>query len=407
MNSTTASPEHSKAPCICILAGEESGDMHAAALVKALRQTLPNVGFFGMGGAHLKNEGVHLYSDIARYGVTGLSEVVQHFSEIKRTFRTIQAKLVEYKPDLLILVDYPGFNLRMARYAKKTLGIPVLYYISPQIWAWKAGRIKIIQKYVDHMAVILPFEKAIYRQAEVDVSFVGHPVIHKLPQAVAALSAITKPKVEPINLAFLPGSRQHELDAHWPVMLASLQTLWSVYPHLHVHVPVAKTLCKDALQKRIPAGETRIHLHDGQAIAVANRADCIIVASGTASLECALLCKPMAIIYKTKPLSFAVGMQVAKVRYLGLINLLANRMLIPELIQYDLNPTELIRMVQKLIEDTAYRAYQHTELRTIRDSLCEHSADKQLSDVVLSMLGKALPTGIAEHQGAPVTADPQ
>lgn len=395
MNSITALPETQKAPRICILAGEESGDMHAAALVNALRDKRPDAEFFGMGGAHLKNAGVHLYSDIARYGVTGVSEVLRHFGEIKRAFRTIQKKLAEQKPDLLILVDYPGFNLRMARYAKKVLGIPVLYYISPQIWAWKAGRIKVIQKYVDHMAVILPFEKALYHAANVAVSFVGHPVTHKLPQNIAPLSLPSASK--PINLAFLPGSRQHELEAHWPVMLASLEQLWLFYPNMQVHIPVAKTLCKKNLQNRIPSTETRIHLHDGQAIDVANKADCIVVASGTASLECALLCKPMAIIYKTKPLSFAIGMQVAKIRYLGLINLLANRMLIPELVQYDFNVTELVRTVRKLIEDKAYRAYQHHALSALRTSLCEQSADRQLVQIVLEMLGEKLPTRLAEH----------
>lgn len=372
--------------------------MHSAALVQELRQSLPNADFFGMGGSHLKRVGVHLHSDIARYGVTGISEVFQHFAEIKRAFRTIQAELAAKKPDLLILVDYPGFNLRMARYAKKALGIPVLYYISPQIWAWKAGRIKVIQKYVDHMAVILPFEKAIYRAANVNVSFVGHPVIHKLPEAIAPLSSLKDTKTALINLAFLPGSRQHELDAHWPVMLESLKQLWLEYPNLQVHIPVAKTLSKDELQKRIPETETRMHLHDGKAIDVANRADCIIVASGTASLECALLCKPMAIIYKTKALSFAVGMQVAKVRYLGLINLLANRMLIPELVQYDLNPTELTSITKKLLEDRAYRSYQHRELSAIRSSLCEQSADKSLSEVVMTMLDKTPFTKIIENQ---------
>ena len=165
---------------IVIVAGEESGDLHAASFVRQLKENNPGLHLSGIGGQHMQNAGVHLISDLARFGVTGLSEVIRHLRVIRRAFKDIKAHLIATKPDLLVLVDYPGFNLRLAKFAKHTLGIKVLYYISPQIWAWKAGRIHTIRDCVDQMAVILPFEKNIYEAAGVPVSFVGHPLVSQI-----------------------------------------------------------------------------------------------------------------------------------------------------------------------------------------------------------------------------------
>ena len=204
---------------LVIIAGEESGDQHAAAVVRELQAVNSQIHFSGIGGAHMEDAGVELISDLARFGVTGLSEVLRHAGVIRQAFQRIKAHLRNNPPDLLILVDYPGFNLRLAKFAKKKLGLRVLYYISPQIWAWKAKRIHLIHKYVDHMAVIFPFEKEIYIKAGIPVSFVGHPLLSKLDNihnTTMLRDKFSLPKKKRI-LAILPGSRTHEIERHMPV----------------------------------------------------------------------------------------------------------------------------------------------------------------------------------------------
>ncbi|KTC78252.1 lipid-A-disaccharide synthase [Legionella brunensis] len=369
---------------IVIIAGEESGDLHAANLARQLMAWNCNLQLSGIGGRHMEAAGVHLVSDLARFGVTGLTEVIRHLKVIKKAFHTIKQHLKNTKPDLLILVDYPGFNLRLAKFAKQELGIRILYYISPQIWAWKANRIETIRANIDRMAVILPFEKELYQNAGVPVSFVGHPLVEKvqpcnnMEEARFTLSIPTDKRI----IAMLPGSRNNEIEKHMPVLAKTAQMLSQKYDDLHFVIPIASSLNPEIIKTYFKKNTLKVSFILGRATEVIACSDCVVVASGTASLECALLEKPMCIIYKGSLLSYIAATKVIKVKYLGLCNLLKNEMVVPELLQYDCNAKELSRMLIELLTDNEFTQRMTTRLKQLKLSLSTHEADCNLSELV-------------------------
>lgn len=370
---------------IVIIAGEESGDQHAAECVRVLCKRHPNLRVTGIGGQHMSDAGVILISDLARYGVTGLTEVFRHLWVIRKAFLAIKKHLRDDPPDLLILVDYPGFNLRLARFAKEVLKIKVLYYISPQIWAWKANRIHRIRRYVDQMAVILPFEKKIYQEAQIPVAFVGHPLMQKISGShdIDVLKQQLKLPLNTPILALLPGSRHNEIKHHMPVLRDVMIQLNQRYPHLHFVIPIARSLSKDVIADYLRHNtQIPVHFINQQATEAAACSDFIIVASGTASLECALLAKPMCIIYKASLFTYILACQLMKVKYFGLCNLLLNRMVVPELLQYDCNANALIAQVIKHIEHPKQSQSMQTQLQQLRHVLSQQHADIRLEDLI-------------------------
>ncbi|KTC69328.1 lipid-A-disaccharide synthase [Legionella birminghamensis] len=373
---------------IAIIAGEESGDAHAAELVRHLLKHDGSLQFSGIGGRHMQEAGVHLVSDLARYAVTGLTEVIKHLRVIRKAFKTIQAHLEDTKPDLLILVDYPGFNLRLAKFAKNKLNIRIIYYISPQIWAWKPQRINTIKSCVDKMAVILPFEKAVYQQAKVPVSFVGHPLVKKIPQ-FDDLASVRKTLGLPLDrklVALLPGSRQNEIHHHMPVFVKTILQLNATRNDLHFVIPIAKTLKPELLRHYVKTEIPNISFLQGNSLEAAASSDCTIVASGTASLETALLEKPMCIVYKGNLLSYIVAMKVIRVKYFGLCNLLSNKMVAPELLQYDFNAFELGKMIENLLGDQAFVRRMLKQLNEMKTSLSGEAADESIESLVCKEL---------------------
>ena len=374
---------------IVIIAGEESGDQHAANIVTTLLSENPTLQFSGIGGRHMQNAGVELVSDLARFGVTGFSEVLRHAFVIKKAFTAIKKHLEAIKPDLLILVDYPGFNLRLAKFAKHELGLRVLYYISPQIWAWKAKRIHTIQSCVDRMAVILPFEKQIYQKANVPVSFVGHPLVNKIPdytdlnQIRVDLGLPTDKKL----VALLPGSRGNEIDRHMPVLVKTIKLLSSKDSNLHFVIPIAGTLEPDRIKNYFTDSKAAISFISGQSIKVAACSDAVVVASGTASLECALLLKPMCIIYRTSRLTYFAAKRLIKVKYIGLCNLLQNKLIAPELIQQECNPASLAKMVIELLDNHDMSQQMIRQLSVLKKSLSAEESDCSIAELVTRELG--------------------
>ncbi len=368
---------------LVIIAGEESGDIHAASLVRQLIAEEQSLVISGIGGRHMQEAGVHLISDLARYGTTGFTEVLRHFRILKDGFKAIKNYLSTNKPDLLILVDFPGFNLRLAKFAKQ-LGIRILYYISPQIWAWKANRIEILRACVDRMAVILPFEKTIYQRAKVPVSFVGHPLVDKIPYCDDLASSRQKFGL-PTNkrlIAMLPGSRRNEIEKHVPILLEAAEILVQKMDDLHFVVPIAGTLEPSTVKNYFAKSKISISFIHGKAAEVAACSDCVVVASGTASLECALLGKPMCIIYKSSLLSFIAAMKVVNIKYLGLCNLLQNEMIVPELLQYDCNAIELARSLNELLNDQNVITRMQRRLHQLKLSLSAEKADCTLAELV-------------------------
>ena len=373
-----------KAKKIVIIAGEESGDIHAAALIQQLKARFSNIEISGIGGKHMQNAGATLIYDLARYGVTGITEVVRFLRILRKAFQAIKAHLKAQKPDLLILVDYPGFNLRLAKYAKRKLGIKIIYYISPQIWAWKGNRIHLIKECVDKMAVIFPFEKTIYEKAGVPVSFVGHPLVEKIPSTINLLAAREKLHLPPhkMVIALLPGSRNNEIEKHMPILQETAVLLDKQLPNLHFVLPIAETINVEKIKAYFTNQNLSLTYSQGNAIDCMAAADFVIVASGTASLECALLEKPMCIIYKSSLLTYIAAMRLIKVKFLGLCNLLANKMIVPEFLQYDCNAIELSQYILNFRNDLNQPQKMISQLSDIKESLSANKADCSLYELI-------------------------
>lgn len=373
---------------IVLIAGEESGDVHASVLIKQLKAKHSNIRISGIGGKHMQEAGAELISDLARFGVTGLTEVIRHINIIRKAFQTLKKHLQTEKPDLLILVDYPGFNLQIAKYAKSKLGIKILYYISPQIWAWKAKRIHTIKKYIDRMAVILPFEKTIYEQAKIPVSFVGHPLVEKintfndnvLQRKILNLPLDTK------ILGLLPGSRSHEIERHMPILRDTAELLHQKYPEWQFIIPIAGTVATEKVTQYFTHSTLPIKFIEGQALSCMAAADFVIVASGTASLECALLKKPMCIIYKSSFLTYVLATKLIRVKFLGLCNLLSNKMVVPEFLQYDCTPHELTKYIIQFFNAHTQQTKMITALEKLKTSLSLEKSDCSLIKLVESEL---------------------
>jgi lipid-A-disaccharide synthase len=377
---------------IFIIAGEASGDEHSAELVRQLdsiNQTEPFV-FTGIGGQEMASAGVSVLYPLAKYGVTGLTEVVKQFSHIRKAYNRAKAYITTHKIDLLILVDYPGFNLRFAKLAKKH-NIKILYYISPQIWAWKAKRIHTIKKYIDTMAVILPFEKALYQKEEIPAFFVGNPIT-KTTQLTNTPSELKNKYNLSSNkriISILPGSRPNEIKQLLPTMLEAACMLDKHHPQkLQFTLPIASSLNTALFEPYLSHCKLDIKLiqRDNCGIELMACADVLMVASGTASLQAALLYKPMVIIYRSSRLTYAIGTQVIQCAYLGLINLLGKKMIVPELIQDDLTALNLFTEVNRFITNDTYTLRIEQQLKKISKMLENKSVDCKLAQLVFEML---------------------
>lgn len=376
---------------IFIIAGEASGDEHAAKLIKELNSHSPNYfTFTGIGGTHMSQAGATVLYPLAQYGVTGFTEIFKQFNHIYTAYQQAKTYVINHKIDLLILVDYPGFNLRFAKLAKKH-NIKILYYISPQIWAWKAKRIHIIKKYIDVMAVILPFEKSIYQKAGVPAFFVGNPLTEtvKVTASIETLKNKYTLSVDKKLIGILPGSRNNEIKQLLPIMLQAAQELDKTHPNqLQFVLPLASSITPLSIRPFL----TGIHFdlnviyeHDSS-IEIMACCQSIMVASGTASLQAALLYKPMVIIYKTSFVTYLIASQVMKCAYIGLVNLLANKMLVPELIQSDLTSVHLAREINRYISDWKYNHKVEQELKKISKMLENKSVDCKLEHLVFDLI---------------------
>lgn len=373
---------------IVIIAGEESGDVHASVLIKQLKATYPDIKISGIGGRHMEEAGAELISDLARFGVTGFTEVIRHLKVIRKAFQAIKKHLREQKPDLLILVDYPGFNLRLAKYAKQKLGIKTLYYISPQIWAWKAKRIHLIKECIDMMAVIFPFEKNLYENAQVPVRFVGHPLVEKITSIddIVSQRKVLNLTLDAKIVALLPGSRDNEIERHMPVLRDTAKLLHQRYPDIQFLIPIAGTINPEKITQYFSESLLPVTFVREQALSCMAAANFVIVASGTASLECALLEKPMCIIYKSSFITYLLAAKLIKVKFLGLCNLLANRMIVPEFLQYDCNPHALIKYINQFFNNPTQPKKMVNQLVTLKHSLSHEKSDSTLFNLVVSEL---------------------
>lgn len=371
---------------IMVVAGEASGDLHAASLVEALRRLDPTIRFYGVGGEKLREAGVNLLADSADMAVIGLTEVFLKLPLILKVMRKLKRSFDEEKPVAAILVDYPDFNLRLAQAAHKR-GIKVFYYISPQVWAWRKGRIRTIRAVVDKMAVILPFEASFYREAGVDAVFVGHPLLDAIPEHSSREEASKKLGLrEGIQtVSILPGSRRSEVTRLLPVCLEAAGKMQK-NADLQFVMPLANTLSQDFVEKIIRRYKVDISVIPHAIYDVLAAADLAIVASGTATLETALLKTPMIIIYKVSWLSSILGRILIHVKHIGLANIIAGKTIVPELIQSEANPASIAALAEELLNNRDKREAMQGELSKIKDKLGTPGAAERAARLAYDML---------------------
>jgi len=370
-----------------ILAGEASGDAHAAEFVEQLKLEQPDLQLSGMGGKAMKNAGVDVFFDSSIIAVVGLVEVLRHWSDIKRAMGIVKQRLDQARPDLLILVDYPEFNLKMARHARE-LGIKVLFYISPQVWAWRPKRIHKIGSLIDHMAVIFKFEKQYYEKAGIPVSFVGHPLVDKVKAGIDAqkiradLGISTHEKV----VGLFPGSRHSEISRLLPVMFATARRMQAREPKLKFLLPVASSLDFDELSERSKNSGLDIIVTQDEIYEVISCCDAIATCSGTVTLEIALLNIPMCILYKMSWLSYLIMSRLITIPYIGLANIVAGKAVVKEFLQQDANPDAVSRELFELLENQTYRDQVKQGLKQVRENLGAGDGARTMAKLVLSLL---------------------
>lgn len=363
---------------IMILTGEASGDYLGATLASELFKLIPNVRLSGIGGMLMRQAGVNLTIDNKDMAIIGAVEILKHLPKLISIKKTLQSIFKQDTPDLIILIDYPGFNLRIAKLAKKQFGIKVLYYVSPQIWAWRYHRIKQIKQYVDHMAVLFPFEQTLYQKEKMPVTFVGHPladdiITHHSSQALYDQLQLNSKTI----ITLLPGSRAQEIKSLLPILLNSVRLILKT-----ITTPVEFVLVKassiSSLELNIPQELTStIKILDNTDLnAILSISHLAIASSGTVTLQTALHLVPTIIIYKVHPLTFWIGKHVVKVPFIGLPNLIAEKIVMPELIQDEATPEAITREVGLLLQDTTKRSEAIDELGKIKAQLGQHASFK-------------------------------
>ncbi len=368
-----------------IVAGEASGDMYGARLVEEALQLEPDVRFFGIGGADMRAAGVETLVDANTLAVMGLVEVVSQFRVIARAFSTLKRIIRTTPPDLLILIDYPGFNLRLAAVAKAA-GVPVLYYISPKVWAWRPGRAKKIAATVSHVAVIFPFEVPIYEQVGAPVTFVGHPLLEMVAPTMTRAGALEAFGLKGGRVVGLfPGSRRSEITALLPVMLEAATLLKDRFPDLRFVLPLASSIERSLVDGLLATAGVEATIVQGKNYDVIQVCDAIIAASGTVTLEIALMGIPEVIIYKVAPLTYAVGKRLVKVAHMGIGNIVAGERVVPELLQHEAEPVPIADAIGRYLTDGGYRDTIVAKLRAVREKLGTSGASRRVAALALGM----------------------
>ena len=366
--------------------------MHGSNLVRALKRLDSDIVCWGIGGANMAQAGVRILVPSSKMAVVGLTEVVERLHTIVKAANTMKSALKNLHPDLLILIDYPDFNLYLAGIAKR-LGIPVLYYISPQVWAWRSGRVKKIARRVDRLAVILPFEESFYRKRGLNVDYVGHPLLDEFESDVpSSRSKVQGPMPQGASgiqhpvVGLLPGSRRDEIKNLLPVMIRSVEILKTRYPDIRCLLPLAKTIEREYVENFIRNTPVTIDISENHIYSVLERCHIALVASGTATLDTAIMGIPMVVVYKVAPFSYWLGRKLIKVPYIGLANLVAGERVVPELIQDEVTPVKLAREALSLLEDQEVRESMIAKLHGVRKGLGKGGASERAARIAIEMM---------------------
>src|SRR5215472_1783303 len=354
---------------LLLSAGEASGDYYGAQLIQSLQQLAPGAKFFGMGGDKMRVAGCELLVNASEVAVVGLVEVVTHLPAIRRKFKNMVAEAKKRRPEAAILIDFPDFNLRLAR-ELHIANIPVIYFISPQVWAWRSGRVKQIRKYVRKMIVIFPFEQEFYRRHGVDVAYVGHPLAHAAAPDLRREDFASQNGLDAARpwIALLPGSRRKEVLLNLPAILEAVQYLHREGAGCEFVLPVASTLDEKWLQSQLGDAGSLIHsAHEARATLKHSRA--AVVASGTATVETALAGTPFVVVYRLARLTWLLGRHLVSLDTFAMPNLIAGRRIVPELIQRECTPANIVRELTAIIPDGPAREQMLRDLAEVREKL--------------------------------------
>jgi len=368
-------------------AGESSGDQHAANLFLEIKKHQPDIKAIGMGGAKMAQAGVDIRYDSAGIGVIGVVEVLKHYGEIRRALTLMKRIIDAERPDLLVCVDYKEFNFKLAKYAKQQ-GVKVLFYVSPQVWAWRAGRVKAYGKVIDMMAVIFPFEIPYYEAENVPVRYVGHPSVDKVhPQYTKAEdTARFGLAVNRRVVGLLAGSRANEIKRLLPVMLAAAALLHERFADCQFILPQADSISDELLAQYLTDAPVKVTVIKQQPYDVMQCCDAIMTTSGTATLEIALLTVPMVICYKLSPLTYWLGRLLVKTKFIGLPNIVAGKSIVREFIQHEATAENLAAEVSRMLTDEDYCATMRENLSDVKQRLGQGGGSKNMALLALEML---------------------
>lgn len=372
-----------------ISVGEASGDLHGASIADALKELEPDIRIFGMGGQAMRKAGVEIVHDIADLGIIGFVEVVKNLPRFFRLRDELIDLMKKEQPDVLLVIDYPDFNMRLAPKARE-LGIPVVSYIPPSAWAWRKGRAKSVAKIVDKIASIFPFEAEVYQKAGADVEFVGHPLIDIIKPSMDKEKAYKFFGINPNQpvILLLPGSRKHEIENLLPVMLKSAEKIKLIYPECQFILPVASTISQEMLQGMIKQYSVNVKLTFENTYDLMAIADSAIAASGTVTLEAAILGLPTVVIYKMAAMTYFIGRLLVKIPNVSLPNIVAGKRIIPELLQYEVNADNIARETLALLPSSEQGEKVRKELLAVKEKLGAGGAVKRAAQVVLNAAKK-------------------
>ncbi len=376
---------------ILIVAGEASGDLHAAHLVEEIKKISPSTLFFGLGGPELQKQKVSLSGDLTKFAVVGFWEVLKKLPRFRRIFRDILKEADRQKPDLAILVDYPGFNLRLAGELHKKK-IPVVYYISPQIWAWGKKRIFLIKKVVAMMLVFFNFEEKLYKDRGVPVKFVGNPLLDTVKASFSRQEFFSKTGLKPsaLTISFLPGSREKEVKKLLPVMLKCAKIISSYFPgQVQFLVLRSASVREEIFLNMLKDHELPVKIVTGQTYDGIASSDFALVCSGTATLETAILATPMAILYKVNLLTWLFIRLMIKIPYIGLVNVVKGRKIVEEFIQFDAEPEKICDHVIPILHDRKKLELIRQQLMSVKPLLGEPGASFRAALAVNKLLNSS------------------
>ncbi|MGV7227678.1 MAG: lipid-A-disaccharide synthase [Nitrospirales bacterium] len=370
-------------PKILLVTGETSGDMHGAKLSKALRELDPSVELIGVGGQKMLEAGVCLLPNVDRVDAMGVPGIQQLFKGWK-TLRMLSAYVRREQLDAIILIDSPGLNLRLAKAAAKT-SQNIIYYIAPQVWAWGSRRLHLMRKVVKHVLAILPFEEGFFRKAGIACHFVGHPLLDDLASSYDKIQerAGLQLKAEELVIGLLPGSREREVQDVLPTLLEAVRQIQSRHPTLQAVLAQAASV-PDALIKRILGKSDDVRVIKGKPNAVIAASDLLLIASGTATLQAALIGTPMVIVYRTSPLTYQIAKRLVTIPYIGLVNILADQEVVPELLQDRMTSDNIAHQALQILGNPERQHVMQKAFQTIRTSLGGAGASKRAAELILA-----------------------